>query len=115
MSALAFSVASCGGLATVHYPEVLIPEGKSVSVTYKHSNFLGFNPPKDTYEVLEDLSKKCAKDSNGKLSGVGYEVSMKNYILVLSTKIVVSGYCCCLEEGEEINERGGETEKKRKR
>lgn len=97
----------CGGLADVHYPDEVNPVGKRVSYTYKNNNFMGFSPPENSYEVIERLSKKCERESNGKLSGLGYEVISISYPFVHHLEITVSGYCCCLAEGESA---GGDDE-----
>jgi len=90
---------SCGGLAGVGYAGDVIPNGRKVSVVYSSTNILGFTPPKDTYEVIESLVKKCDKESNGTVSGIGYQVVVRNYIFAYKIEIIASGYCCCDEGG----------------
>ncbi len=101
MGVLAFIITSCGGLAFVQYPQNFSGEGRKVTATIKRYNFMGFKPATKTYQVIEQLSKKCAKESNGKVSNITYEIVGKNYILVSALEITATGYCCCLEEGEE--------------
>lgn len=104
MGVLAFIITSCGGLAFVQYPENFTGEGRKVTATIKRYNLLGFKPASKTYQVLEQLSKKCAKESNGKVSNITYELVQKNYFIVIGTEITATGYCCCLEDGEEAAE-----------
>lgn len=92
-------LASCGGLAGVGYASDVVPNGRKVSVVYSHFNFLGFNPPKDTYDVIESLVKKCDKESNGSVTGVGYQIVIRNYFIARKIEIIASGYCCCDEGG----------------
>ena len=90
---------SCGGLAGVGYSGDVVPNGRKVTVVYSHFNFLGFNPPKNTYDVIESLVKKCDKESNGSVTGVGYQIVMRNYLVANKIEIIASGYCCCDEGG----------------
>lgn len=115
MGLLAFIITSCGGLAFVQYPQEFTGEGRKVTATIKRYNFLGLKPASKTYQVLEQLSKKCDRESNGKVSNITYEIVRKNYLgFVLGTEITATGYCCCLEDGEAA-EAAEEEEKKPKR
>lgn len=116
MGLLAFIITSCGGLSIVQYPQSFSGEGKKVTAKIERYNVLGLKPATKTYQVIEQLSKKCEKTSNGKVSDITYEIVRKNYFgIVLGTEVTATGYCCCLEEGESAEAEEEEEEEKPKR
>ena len=113
---IALLFTACGHLQYAQFPQAYNNEGRKVTATVKHLNFLGLFPAKDTYKVVEQLSKKCKKESDGKVSNITYEVVRKSYFgIALGTEVTATGYCCCSEDGAGSDDEDEEDDKKRKR
>ncbi len=117
--ALAFVVVlgltACGGTAGIAFPDSYNSNGDRVTAELNHFNFLGFNPLKNSEKVMQDLARKCEGVSNGKVNGISYQLTIKNFFIATKIEVRASGVCCCLEEGEEASAPADDKKKKRRR
>ena len=90
LAAVCVMLTGCGSLVSLSYPGQYEGQGKRVTASMTHFNFLMLMPASGTEVLLNDLKEQCG---GKQVVGIHAEASTRNVFIGLLESVSVSGYC----------------------